>query len=70
MTWTRTRPKIAGWYWHWAKGQEPIVVHIIPEPWQHDPRKLVLSLTREGRPVWERVSQIHGKWAGPLEMPE
>lgn len=69
MTWTRTKPKTAGWYWHQAKGYGPIVVQVIPAPYQYDARNLVLSLTREGQPVWERVSKIAGQWAGPLEMP-
>jgi hypothetical protein len=63
LTWTRTKPREAGWYW-WRYGVDdvwPIILEVT--------REEACGLDADGQPV-ANLSLINGEFAGPLSQPE
>lgn len=67
MTWTRTRPRVPGWYWYKGAKEDPQCVHVYPESGQYDSRTHLVVL-RDGYPC--KLDECRGQWAGPIEVPK
>ena len=67
LRWTADTPTKPGWYWHLQRPErlhEPLIRVVEVHHWESG---VWVSETGVEDPT--RITEFHGKWAGPLEPP-